>query len=473
MATFIQEGSLAMISIVEETTWGTIPTSPTFLEVGITGESLKSGITYEKSEQLSSNPYTSDVIITGGDAGGDINLEWYYGAEIDLLLEHCVRNDFVSAELKSGRQHKSLTIMKTFWKEDAVTNIDYTGMRVNTASITANADQGKITGTVGFMGKQEIVRPDYLFYNGTTVPPDWLGRDQAIWYKSDSKTVYQWTRAAGAWGSVLTEDVDNTATWVATALAPSPSGGSDGDWHVNTATGVFSKKVAVDGWTDIFTVKPADTTWYSGTSKPSDATGNINDLYIDTATKKIYQKIDTTGDDDGEWVNLTTFDGTGVTGLWYAGRTVTAKTDARVFSSPELRTIVFTDFDNDLCFTELTININNNIENLKGLCTATATYPHVSNIGSRYGAGDYTVTLNAYFSSQEMYNKYKSNQSIAFYYSLTDGTSYYKLEMGSGFITDGAINTGGNNTTVSIPFQVMLTDDNTDEAPLVITKGTL
>lgn len=470
MTTYIQEGSLASISIVEETTWGTTPTSPTMLEVGITGESLKSGITYEKSEQLSSNPYTSDVIITGGDAGGDINLEWYYGAEIDLLLEHCVRNDFVSTELKSGRQHKSLTIMKTFWKEDGVTNIDYTGMRVNTTAITANADQGKITGTVGFMGKDEIVRPDYLFYNEDTAPVDWLGRDQAIWYKADTGVIYQWLRAAGEWSAAISEDIDSSATWTATALAP--SGGSADDWHVNTATGVFSKNVATT-WTEIFTILPDGTTWYSGAVAPVDATGDVNDMYINTATKTIYQKIDTTGDDDGEWVALTTFDGTGVTGLWYEGRTVTAKTDARVFSSPELRTIVFTDFDNDLCFTELTININNNIENLKGMCTATATYPHTSNIGSRYGAGDYTVTLNAYFSSQEMYIKYKNNQSIAFYYSLTDGTSYYKLEMGSGFITDGAINTGGNNTTVSIPFQVMLTDDNTDEAPLVITKGTL
>lgn len=465
----IQEGSLASLAIIKEVDWGVTPENPTFLEVGITSESLKSGIAFEKSEQLSSNPYTSDVILTGGEASGDINLEWYYGAEIDLLLETMVRGSFVSTELKAGREYKSLSIMKTFYGEEEITNFDYTGMRVNTGTIQAQIDQGKITGTIGFMGKQEIMRPNYFLFNGTTVPPAWLGADEAIWLKSDTGVVYRWTKATQEW-TIEDEDWDSSASWTAGTGAPTSTPSAD-DWYIDTATGTYYKYV-VDTWVLQYTLLPSGATWYSGATAPSDATGVAGDLAIDTTTGIQYQKIDDVGDGDGTWTALVDPDGTAIS-LWYTGRTLTAKTDAKVFSSPEVQSIVFTNFDNDLCFQELSLNINNNVEGLKGFCTDTSEYPHVSNIQARYGAGDYEMTLNTYFSSQEMYRKYLNGVEIAFNYLLTDGSDGYKLEIGSGYPTDAGVNTGGNNTTVAIPFKVMLTDNNTDVSPLVITKTSL
>lgn len=469
-----QDGSLATIAVVEETTWGSIPTNATFLEVGFTGETLKANLTHEKSEQISSNPYPSDFIQTSSGASGDINLEWYYGAEIDLLLEHAVRGAFDSNDLLAGRLTNSLSIRKVFYKEDAITVIDYLGMKANTTSIACNSDQGKVTGSMNFVGKQEILRPSYLFFNGTTAPPDWLGRDQAIWLKTDTGVLYQWSSSDQTWTQIATHVIADPKTWRAGVVAPSGLSPAVGDWYVNTATGAFyiCTVDSPETWVLVFTVLPTGTAWTSGTTAPSDSSGDVDDLYIDTTGKYIYQKIDdgVISATAGTWVKVVDLDLTAVS-LWYTGQTITAKTDARVFSSPEVRVLSFTDFDNDLCFKDLTVNINNNVTNQNGFCTSTSSYPHLSAVGSKHGSGDLDVTGNAYFSSQELYNKFVNNIEVAFEFAISDGTNQYLLQFGSALPSDASINTSGNNSDVTIPIKFMLTDNNTDETPIVITKG--
>lgn len=471
-----QEGSLATLAIIEEVTWGTTP-SGAMLEIGFVSETLERNKTKEKSEQISSNPYPTDYISLNKGCGGDINLEYYYGAEIDLLLSHFVRSDWVFNTLSAGRLSKSMTIRKVFYGADRNTVIDYTGCKVNTSSIVCNSEQGKITGAFNVVGKSEIVRPDYLFFNEAVVPKDWLGRDQAIWVHTDTGVLYQWRTATQAWSAALVGDqgegkIETTARWTASATAPSDLSGAIGDWHVNTATGAFyyCTDNSPETWSLRFTILPTGVVWASGIIAPVDTDGEVDGLYIDTAGKKIYQKMDngSVAANAGTWVQVLDLT-LATTPMWYQGSTITAKTSADVFSSSQVRKLSFTNFDKAVCVKDLTLNINNNAMTQSGFCTETSSYPSDSVVGSKHGSADIEVTANAYFSSIELYNKFVNDITVGFSYKITDGTNGYTFSFAYAIPSEGSINTSGNNSDVTIPIKFMLIDGT--DTPVKITKG--
>jgi hypothetical protein len=471
-----QEGSLATLAIIEEVTWGTTPTGA-MLEIGFTSETLKRNKTKEKSEQISSNPYPTDYISLNKGCGGDINLEYYYGAEINLLLSHFLRANWAADVLQAGRLSESLTIRKVFYGADRNTVIDYTGCKVNTSSIVCNSEQGRVTGAFNVVGKAEIVRPDYLFFNEAVTPKDWLGRDQAIWVKSDTGVLYQWSTATQAWSAALTGDegegrILTPRVWTASAIAPSGLNPAVGDWHINTATGDFyyATDDSPERWSKRFTILPTGTVWSSGVIAPVDTDGEVDGLYIDTVGKKIYQKMDngSVAANAGTWVQVMDLT-LATTPMWYQGSTITAKTSADVFSSPQVRTLSFTNFDKAVCVKDLTLNINNNAMSQSGFCTTTSTYPSDNVVGSKHGSADIEVTANAYFSSIELYNKFVNDIRVGFSYVISDGTNQYAFSFAYAIPTEGSINTSGNNSDVTIPIKFMLIDGT--DTPVKITKG--
>lgn len=80
---------------VEESTWGTTPSTPTLQELRLTGESLNYDIENTTSEELRSDRMTSDTVQTGQSTSGGVDFELSFGT-YDSLFESALYQAFVT-----------------------------------------------------------------------------------------------------------------------------------------------------------------------------------------------------------------------------------------------------------------------------------------------------------------------------------------------------------------------------------------
>ena len=160
-----------VLSIIEESDWGVIPTTPVWKEARITGENLKAELSKNQSAELNPNADITNIFPTKGGAGGDVNLELSGDNFFDLLLEHSLRSAFDAfGVMKASTLNKSLSAEKRIKVDASYFYKRYTGLRVNSLAVDLAADsESAITGTVSFMGRSEV--NDTVIETGATYAP--------------------------------------------------------------------------------------------------------------------------------------------------------------------------------------------------------------------------------------------------------------------------------------------------------------
>ena len=89
---------LLQLAIVEETVPGTTPTTPTFLVLPVTSESLAGNASTQTSNTLNPSRQVTDSILTNLETGGDIAIEFTLNAAVKLLLGSAMAYVFVPAD---------------------------------------------------------------------------------------------------------------------------------------------------------------------------------------------------------------------------------------------------------------------------------------------------------------------------------------------------------------------------------------
>src|SRR6185436_20511110 len=96
----VASSSLVALSYAEETNWGVTPSGP-LKELRWTGESLALTTTNEVSAEVRADRQVPDVVRTGVDIQGDINVELSFGT-FDDLLEGALLSNWSSPLAVSG-----------------------------------------------------------------------------------------------------------------------------------------------------------------------------------------------------------------------------------------------------------------------------------------------------------------------------------------------------------------------------------
>lgn len=149
-------GSNLQISIIEETVWGTTPSTPQMKNIrGITGESLGASQEQIKSAELNPQRSVSDAKPGQKKVEGDINLELGIHGAVSFysrLFGTVVTTGTgpYTHKISVGSGPKSVTLEKYF--PDINRGFVFRGLKPNSGSLTVNPE-GAVTGTVGFIGK--------------------------------------------------------------------------------------------------------------------------------------------------------------------------------------------------------------------------------------------------------------------------------------------------------------------------------
>lgn len=153
--------SETQFALVEESTLGTIPASPTWQNFRITSESLVYDINNTTSSEIRPDVDVSDLIQTGASASGDFSFELSYGSEFDTLFEHALRGTFSSSRLDGGTAKKSLAFEKKFEVGSPDEYLRFEGCRIGNLSLNVQANS-IITGTASIMGLSSSVATSEL-----------------------------------------------------------------------------------------------------------------------------------------------------------------------------------------------------------------------------------------------------------------------------------------------------------------------
>jgi hypothetical protein len=138
------------LAVVAEATYGTTPSSPSFVNLRYTGESLKRNKKTVTSNEITGHYNVTDVTPVGYDASGNVNFELSY-ATLDTVFATLFGGAWSSNVLKNGTTKTGLTFEKTF--EAGSTDIyrRFPGCLINTLSLNMPA-QDQITGSFSVMG---------------------------------------------------------------------------------------------------------------------------------------------------------------------------------------------------------------------------------------------------------------------------------------------------------------------------------
>lgn len=143
------DSSQTRLASIAESTYGTTPTSPTFLNQRFTGESLNANINTIVSNEIRPDRNVSDLIQVGQSAGGSVNFELSYGS-FDPWLEGLLFNTWSSNVLKNGSTVKSFSLEKTFETGATDQYHRFTGAMVNTMSLSMQTSS-IVTGSFEFL----------------------------------------------------------------------------------------------------------------------------------------------------------------------------------------------------------------------------------------------------------------------------------------------------------------------------------
>ena len=136
------------LSYIEETTWNSLPGTPSMQTLRLTGESLVPEVENIVSNELRSDRMISDVIQVSRQNSGGFDFELSDGT-FDDLLEGALFGDWSTNVLKQGIVEHSYSIEKAHLDIDEY--FLFTGMMVNEFNLTLAV--GSIaTGSFGFLG---------------------------------------------------------------------------------------------------------------------------------------------------------------------------------------------------------------------------------------------------------------------------------------------------------------------------------
>jgi len=147
------QGSRTRLSVAQETTFGTLPTSPSLLEIPFKTHSLSLSKERVQGEDIRSNRMQAIDRHGNRAAGGSIEVDLRRG-DYDIFLESAMFNTFdTNDELVIGTTPRFMSI------EDAAQDINqfqqYSGMAVNTASFSIAPNQ-MIQTTFEMVGKNMV-----------------------------------------------------------------------------------------------------------------------------------------------------------------------------------------------------------------------------------------------------------------------------------------------------------------------------
>lgn len=140
--------------IIPEVTYGTTPANPAFQLLNITGTTLALSKTAIESEAINPNRQLMDVRHGNRQVGGDISVEFAYGA-FDTMLEALLCGTWTSNVLVPGTTRRSFTGIRNFTDlgGGALPFHTFLGLEVNTFSLTIAPDS-LVKGVFGMFGKQ-------------------------------------------------------------------------------------------------------------------------------------------------------------------------------------------------------------------------------------------------------------------------------------------------------------------------------
>jgi len=149
---------LLRLAIVREATPGVTPANPAFQLLRATSESIVYTPQTQLSNELNPARQVTDVIVTGGQSGGDIGFEISSNPGFEMLLESCLANAWVGNVLTVGDSLFSHTIEKrwTLDEANADASLRYEYQQVERAVVDAMTltfpTTGPSTGTATVIG---------------------------------------------------------------------------------------------------------------------------------------------------------------------------------------------------------------------------------------------------------------------------------------------------------------------------------
>lgn len=132
-----------------ETSFGVLPDAPRTYRFRHTSCSLVASKGSLQSSELRDDSQISDFRLGNRQAGGDVGIEFSYGA-FDMFLAAAVRGAWAGDVLKAGITPRSFTIQRLF--RDIGQYETFTGCQVNSLSLKV-ATNAMVTGTINFVGK--------------------------------------------------------------------------------------------------------------------------------------------------------------------------------------------------------------------------------------------------------------------------------------------------------------------------------
>lgn len=164
--------SQTRLAYVAETTFGTTPATPAFLNQRFTGESLSPNIETVTSNEIAPHRNVTDLIQVARSASGAVNFELSYGS-FDAWLESLFYSTWTTNVLKNGVTQKSFTLEKTFETGATDQFHRFTGAIANTMSLSMSTGS-IVTGSfdflaAGFSSAQAIIT--LATYTGANTNP--------------------------------------------------------------------------------------------------------------------------------------------------------------------------------------------------------------------------------------------------------------------------------------------------------------
>jgi len=151
MATGTADGT--RIARIAESTYGTTPTTPTFLVSRVTNAGLGTNKLTGTSQELRADGNVPDEFQLGQDVEGPYNFEFSYGS-FDVELEAALGGTWSTNVLKNGMTIRSFTYEETVELGTTDAFSRFTGCMVDSFSLDIAARQA-ITGSFGLIGQKE------------------------------------------------------------------------------------------------------------------------------------------------------------------------------------------------------------------------------------------------------------------------------------------------------------------------------
>lgn len=151
------DSSNAQFSIVKETTWGEIPTTPAWQRCRLTGEGLAPNFETTTSNEINPLAAITDLIQTGASAGGQFNFELSYGTSFDILFESTLRASFDAFGVCTrGTDDIPFSLEKIIFNDSDDFFFRYSGCKISSLAMNlSDTDNAPINGTIDVLGKIE------------------------------------------------------------------------------------------------------------------------------------------------------------------------------------------------------------------------------------------------------------------------------------------------------------------------------